>query len=64
MILEKQNIDKTRSFLLDGIRHSKLVNEKHKKVHKALNHFVFLQLFLVQSLQVYVNYQEKGENAR
>ena len=34
-----KNIDETRNYLLEEIKHNDLIREKHKKVDRALNYF-------------------------
>ena len=43
-----KNINESRNYLLDDIKHNELMCEKHKKVRRTLNYFEhFLFLFLL-----------------
>ena len=43
-----KNINESRNYLLDDIKHNELMCEKHKKVWRTLNYFEhFLFLFLL-----------------
>ena len=43
-----KNINESRNYLLDDIKHNEFMCEKHKKVRRTLNYFEhFLFLFLL-----------------